>query len=116
MNLREFEDVVDRVLDELPQWVIDKIDNLVIVVEEHPTKKQDPEQDLLGLYEGVSLAERTSDYWGAMPDKITIYRQPHLRLRLDRPHLEDEIRRTLLHELAHHLGIDDDRLDELGWD
>lgn len=116
VKLREFEQVVDRVLDQLPPWVIEKIDNLIIVVEEQPTKEQDPHQDLLGLYEGISLLERTGDYWGGLPDKITIFRQPHLQLGLERPELEAEIRRTLLHELAHHLGSDDDRLEELGWD
>jgi predicted Zn-dependent protease with MMP-like domain len=112
----EFERVVDRVLDHLPDWVLDRIDNLVVVVEERPTREQDPTGELLGLYEGVSLLERSADYWGAMPDQITIFRRPHLALGLSRPELEEEIRRTVLHELAHHLGIADDRLLEIGWD
>ncbi len=117
MTRREFERVVDRVLDNLPDWVVDQIDNLIVVVEDNPTAEQDPRgEGLLGLYEGVSLMERSADYWGAMPDQITIFRQPHLALRLERRELEEEIRRTVLHELAHHLGIDDDRLTTLGWD
>lgn len=117
MYRADFEKVVDRVLDELPQWVLDKIDNLIVVVEEHPTQDQDPERDgLLGIYEGVSLLERSGDYWGAMPDQITIFRQSHLAMGLARPEMEAEIRKTVLHELAHHLGIDDRRLQELGWD
>lgn len=116
MTGHEFEAAVDRVLDHLPQWVLDQIDNLIVVVEERPTPDQDPSGELLGLYEGVSLLERSRDYWGALPDQITIFRLPHLELGLERPELEEEIRRTVLHELAHHLGIDDSRLGELGWD
>jgi predicted Zn-dependent protease with MMP-like domain len=71
---------------------------------------------VLGIYEGVSLLERSSDYWGALPDRIIVFRQPHLELGLEGEELEAEIRRTVLHEIAHHLGIEDDRLHELGWD
>jgi predicted Zn-dependent protease with MMP-like domain len=117
VTIEEFEAVVDRVLDELPEWVVDRIDNLMVVVENQPTREQDPDGDgLLGLYEGVSLLERSGDYWGALPDQITIFRVPHLALHLARTQLETEIRKTVLHELGHHLGIDDRRLHELGWD
>lgn len=116
MNRRRFEQVVDRALESLPDWVLDRIDNLIVLVEEHPTPEQDPTgSELLGIYEGVSLAER-GDYWGAMPDRIIIFRQPHLALGLSERELEHEIRRTVLHEIAHHLGIDDRRLTELGYD
>ena len=71
--------------------------------------------DLLGLYEGIPLKDR-GDYSGAFPDKITIYRLPHLALGLPADALRAEIRRTVLHEIAHHLGIDDARLADLGWD
>lgn len=117
MSRAHFEAAVDRVLESLPEWVHGQIDNLIVVVEEWPTREQDPEgSGLLGLYEGVSLLERSGDYWGAMPDRITIFRGPHLELGLDGAELETEIRKTVLHELAHHLGIDDSRLYELGWD
>jgi predicted Zn-dependent protease with MMP-like domain len=117
MNRREFERVVDHVLDSLPDWVQERIDNLIVTVEEQPTLEQDPEDaGILGIYEGVSLAERSADYFGAMPDQITIFRQSHLGLGLSRSELIEEIRRTVLHEIAHHLGIDDRRLDVLGWD
>jgi predicted Zn-dependent protease with MMP-like domain len=113
VNRLEFEWVVDDVLESLPDWVIAQLDNLHVVVEERP----DPDRgDILGLYEGVSLAERSADYWGALPDRITVYRQPHMEMGLTDEELRDEIRRTVLHEIAHHLGIDDERLDELGWD
>jgi predicted Zn-dependent protease with MMP-like domain len=103
---------VDQVLEDLPSWVLDKIDNLVVVVEEHPPPGSG---DLLGIYEGVALSER-GDYSGALPDRIVIYRRPHLKLGLSDEELREEIRRTVLHEIAHHLGIDDARLTELGWD
>lgn len=112
MRRHEFEQLVDQVLEGLPGWVLEKIDNLAVVVEEHPSKELG---DVLGVYEGVALNER-GDYFGAMPDTIVVFRQPHLELGLDRSELEAEIRKTVLHEIAHHLGIDDDRLTELGWD
>ncbi len=111
MRRREFEEVVDRTLEELPEWVVAEIDNLVVVVEEHPPRELG---DVLGVYEGVDLSRR-EDYFGAMPDRIIIFRQQHLALGLDQKALETEIRKTVLHELAHHLGIDDARLAELGW-
>lgn len=117
MRKSEFEAVVDRVLEELPEWVVEKLDNLIVVVEEHPTDEQDPDDTgLLGIYEGVSLHDRSADYWGALPDRIVVFRRSHLDLGLDPLELEEEIRKTVLHEIAHHLGIDDDRLHELGWD
>ncbi len=116
MNRREFERLVDEVLDELPEDIVRQIDNLVIVVEEEPTPDQDPDDaGLLGLYEGISLAERGIDYTGVLPDKISIFRKPHLDLGLGREELRQEIRTTVLHEVAHHLGIDEARLHELGW-
>lgn len=116
MSRSHFEAVVDRVLEELPDWVHEQVDNLIVVVEDWPTAEQDPDDNgLLGIYEGVSLAER-GDYWGAMPDQITVFRQPHIQMGLGRVETEGEIRKTVLHELAHHLGIDDARLTELGWD
>jgi predicted Zn-dependent protease with MMP-like domain len=116
MRRREFEGVVDKVLDELPQWVVDRIENLVVVVEENPTFEQDPDGSLLGIYEGVSLLDRSGDYWGVTPDQITIFRRPHVDLGLTNAELTSEIRRTVLHEIGHYLGIDDARLHELGWD
>ncbi len=117
MNRREFSRTVDAVLAELPEWVLERIDNLVVVVEDRPTRDQDPEDHgILGVYEGVSLADRGVDYFGYAPDRIVIFYQPHLELGLDDDDLADEIRVTVLHEIAHHLGIDDRRLHELGWD
>ena len=117
MQSAEFEALVDKALEEIPEEFLAQIDNLVVMVEDQPTPEQDPHGDgLLGLYEGVSLAERGIDYYGVMPDQITVFREPHLALGLSERELVDEIRNTVLHEVAHHLGIDDDRLHELGWD
>ena len=113
VNNAEFDAAVDRALESLPTWVKERMDNIHVVVEDHPTPEQG---DLLGLYEGVSLLERSSDYWGVLPDRVIVFRRPHLDLGLDEGALEEEIRRTVLHEIAHHLGIDDERLHELGWD
>lgn len=112
-----FAGIVDDTIDELPDWVVDRIDNLFVVVEDAPTPEQDPEgEGILGIYEGISLAERGVDYFGTTPDRIVIFYRPHLELDLDDAELTAEVRRTVLHEIAHHIGIDDDRLHELGWD
>jgi len=116
VNRKRFEQEVDRIIESLPDWVLDRVDNLVIVVKENPSAEQDPQGELLGIYEGVSLRDRSADYWGVGPDQITIFRQPHLELGLDEGDLAEEIRRTVLHEIGHYLGIDDTRLHELGWD
>ena len=117
MNDREFERLVDSALEELPAGIVERVENLVVVVEEEPTPEQDPHgEGLLGLYEGVSLLDRGIDYSGVLPDKITIFRKAHLALNLPPGELRAEIRTTVLHEIAHHLGIDDERLEELGWD
>jgi predicted Zn-dependent protease with MMP-like domain len=113
MNRAEFDSAVDRAIEGLPDWVVDRMDNIHVVVEDRPTAEQG---DVLGIYEGVSLLERSSDYWGVLPDRIIVFREPHLELGLEGEELEAEIRRTVLHEIAHHLGIEDDRLHELGWD
>ena len=117
MNERDFERLVGEALDELPDDIAAVIENLVVVVEDDPSPEQDPDgHGLLGIYEGVSLLERGTDYSGFLPDKITIFRNPHLELDLPEDDLRAEIRTTVLHEVAHHLGIDDERLHELGWD
>ncbi len=113
MNRVEFEAVVDQALEDLPDWVLESLDNLHVVVEDTPAPEQG---DVLGVYAGVSLPERAADYWGVMPDRIVVFRRPHLEMGLDDSELRREIRKTVLHEIAHHLGIDDDRLEELGWE
>jgi predicted Zn-dependent protease with MMP-like domain len=106
-----FEEHVERALAELPPKLAAALDNVAILVEdEHP---DDP--DLFGLYDGIPLPERTSADSGRLPDRITIYRLPLVETFEDPAELEHEIRITVLHELAHYFGIDEDRLDELGY-
>jgi predicted Zn-dependent protease with MMP-like domain len=117
MNRAQFAHAVDVTLAELPAWVVERVDNLLVDIEDWPTAEQDPGgQGILGIYEGVSLADRGVDYFGFTPDRIVIFYQPHLELGLSDEELRAEIRVTVLHEMAHHLGIDDSRLHELGWD
>ena len=116
MQRREFERVIDEVLDDLPEWALERIHNLRVVVEEWPSIEQDPDDEgLLGLYDGIALPERGHDYVNTLPDTVWIFRQPHLALDLPEDELREEIRRTVLHELAHYFGLDDEYLDEIGW-
>ena len=107
----EFEDLVADALDTLPPDLARHFDNVVVVVEDENTD----EPDILGLYEGIALTERTH-YSGALPDRISLYRIPLCLLAEDLDHLVEEIAVTVVHEFAHHVGIDDARLHELGWD
>ncbi len=117
MQRAEFEEIVDEALASLPEWVVDRVENLQVTVEDWPTRDQDPDRaGLLGIYEGVSLLERGVDYSGFLPDRVVVFMGPHLALRLPTDGLRAEVRTTVLHEIAHHLGIDDDRLRQLGWD
>jgi len=112
----EFEAVVDAALEHLPDWVHEALENIEILVLDEADERLDPDGDgLLGLYVGVPLHERGSDYAGELPDVIYLFRNPHLDLGLDAAELRDEIARTLIHEIAHYFGIDDDQLDTLGW-
>lgn len=113
MDRSQFEQTVDAVLESLPEWVVEKIDNLHIIIEEEPPTELG---EVLGVYEGINLPERSGDYWGALPDRIVVFAGPHRRMGLDEEELRLEVRKTVLHELGHHLGIDDDRMAELGWD
>ena len=117
MRIEEFEREVEAVLTELPQWVKDAMDNVFVVVESRPSRDQDPTgAGLLGVYEGVALNERGFDYFGVSPDRIILFYYPHMALGLEGHELRAEIRTTVLHEIGHHLGFDDERLAELGWD
>ena len=117
MRRVQFERIVDLALEDLPAWVVERVNNLHVVVEDWPTREQDPQDEgILGIYEGVSLLARGDWYSGALPDRIVIFMGPHLDLGLSPAGLRAEIRRTVLHEVAHHLGIDDARLEQLGYD
>ena len=116
MNHSQFEDVIREAIDRLPDWVHDALDNVEVLVIDEPDEEHDPEgQGLLGLYIGLPLPERGVDYAGELPDVIYIFRRPHLELGLPPNQLRDEIVRTLIHEIAHYFGIDDEHLDKIGW-
>ncbi|NEN06622.1 metallopeptidase family protein [Diaminobutyricibacter tongyongensis] len=108
-----FETLVTDELDQLPDDMVDGLDNVVFVVEDRP---EDGSLDVLGLYDGVALTERGQYGFGEMPDRIILYREPLLSICDTVDELRDEIHVTLVHEIAHFYGIDDDRLHELGWD
>jgi predicted Zn-dependent protease with MMP-like domain len=111
MNPQRFEELVADALDEIPPELAKAIDNVVVLVEDrHPG-----EPELLGLYEGIALTERDSAYAGSLPDTITIYRRALLDICATEADVVDEVRITVIHEIAHHFGIDDERLHELGW-
>jgi predicted Zn-dependent protease with MMP-like domain len=112
MSRGEFEDLVSEALDTVPPRLTKLMQNVVIVVED-----DSPPQvgTLLGLYEGVPLTERGDTYAGFLPDRITIFRRPLLAICDTRADLVREVRVTVVHEIAHHFGIGDERLHELGW-
>ena len=107
-----FADLVQDAVDSLPPDLRGELSNVEIVVEDEPPAGR----PLLGLYHGVPLTRRTSAYAGVLPDKISIFRGPIERLSGGNSSLlRQEVRRVVLHEIAHHFGIDDERLHQLGW-
>ncbi|HLS93220.1 MAG TPA: metallopeptidase family protein [Microbacterium sp.] len=112
MNADEFEALVVEELDRLPDDMVDGLDNVIFVVEDRP---EDGSLDLLGLYDGLALTERGGYGTGELPDRIIVYREPHLEQCETLDDLRQEVHTTLVHEIAHFYGIDDARLHELGW-
>lgn len=114
MSRKQFEEEAGLALDLVPPEFLDRLSNIAIIVEDEPGPDQP--DSLLGLYEGVPLPERTSD-WGhpTFPDRITLFQGPLQRLCRDTEELRQEIAVTLIHEIGHYFGIDDERLHELGW-
>jgi predicted Zn-dependent protease with MMP-like domain len=110
--MASFEEHVRRALDSLPTQLARALENVAVVVEDE--NADDP--DLFGLYHGVPLPERGSQYAGHLPDRISIYRFPLENEFEDPAELEQEIRITVLHELGHYIGIDEDRIAELGYE
>jgi predicted Zn-dependent protease with MMP-like domain len=115
--LRRFRALVADALDAIPAELAELMDNVAVVVEDWPTAEQQGEHGtLFGLYEGHDLSERSPLYYsGVMPDRITVFRGPICAACADEEELADQIYVTVVHEVAHHFGISDDRLDELGW-
>jgi predicted Zn-dependent protease with MMP-like domain len=112
MTAERFEVLVGEALDSIPPDLGDLMDNVAVFVEDRGTSRY-----LLGLYEGVPLTERSPLAYGGMvmPDRITIYREPILRMCRTEADVVHQVLVTVVHEVAHHFGIDDDRLHELGW-
>jgi predicted Zn-dependent protease with MMP-like domain len=113
MSPERFEELVGEALDQVPPELMKLMSNVVILVE---AESPPSETELLGLYEGHALTERGWDYSGVLPDRITIYRGPTLRLCETEEEVIEEVAVTVVHEIAHHFGISDNRLHELGWD
>ena len=110
-TLEEFEAMVVEALDLLPDEMVEGLDNVVFVVENTPP----PGDNILGVYDGVALTERGDYGYGELPDRIVIYREPLLEVCASLDELTQEIHVTLVHEIAHYYGIDDEQLHQLGW-
>jgi predicted Zn-dependent protease with MMP-like domain len=111
MTAGRFDALVSDALDSVPEELMSRLDNVVVLVE--PRNEDEP--SLLGLYEGIALTERGFDYGGALPDRIFIYRDAILDMCDSAEDVVEEVAITVVHEIAHHFGIDDARLHELGW-
>jgi len=122
VSMKAFEALVAEALDDLPPFVQQRMDNVAVVVEEWPEPDRlersgmRPDEDLLGLYEGINQLERTGSYHLATPDRITLFWRPLVDEvgRGGREALRREVRKTVIHEVAHHFGIDDAELERLG--
>ena len=113
MTREQFELAVADALDDVPAELLALMVNVVVLVEDEPPAEEPT--DLLGLYDGTPLTERDDGWAGALPDRITIFRGPTLRACEDTDEVIAEVAITVVHEIAHHFGIDDDRLHDLGW-
>ena len=120
METEQFEELVAQVIDDLPEFFQERLDNVDVIAEEFPDRhtmrlaRVRSPYDLLGFYHGVPLTARTTNYGLVPPDKISIYRRPiEIQCRSDEE-LREMIRRVVLHEIAHHFGISDNRLREIG--
>ena len=114
-----FEELVTEALDSLPDEIAAHMQNVDVVVEDEPPfeylRTLPRGHTLLGHYHGIPLTRRGVHYDGALPDKISIYRGPITRMARTPNGIREQVRRTVIHEIAHHFGIDDERLHELGW-
>jgi predicted Zn-dependent protease with MMP-like domain len=111
MSPARFEELVGDALDLIPSELARAIDNVVVLIE--PRNSDDPH--LLGLYHGIALTERDSQYGGSLPDTVTIYQDAILAVCESENQVVEEVAITVIHEIAHYFGIDEDRLHELGW-
>jgi len=112
MTAERFEELVSEALDQVPGELMKLLSNVVVLVADESPRG---EPELLGLYEGHALTERGWDYSMVLPDRITVYRNPTLRVCDTEDEVIEEVAITVVHEIAHHFGISDDRLHDLGW-
>jgi predicted Zn-dependent protease with MMP-like domain len=112
MSAERFEELVSDALDTIPRRFMHEMSNVVVLVEDI---SEDRNYHLLGLYHGVALTQRTSYYSGGLPDRITIYRLPILRICDSDEDVVRQVGVTVVHEIGHHFGIDDATLHDLGW-
>jgi predicted Zn-dependent protease with MMP-like domain len=110
VNRARFDELVAEALDSLPDWVLDRLENVEVLVEERPPRR---EPNLLGLYHGIPLTKRGAGYAGVLPDTITLYRRTIEGVARDEDHLRGLIAHTVEHEVAHFFGISDDRLRDM---
>ena len=119
----EFEFAVQEAIDSIPEEFLDELENVAIMIADEPEEEDfdgdglfSEEGDLLGLYDGVSIDERDGSYgFGDYPDTITIFKGPHERLGGSRAYVLEEVRKTVVHEIAHYFGMDEDQVDEMGY-
>jgi predicted Zn-dependent protease with MMP-like domain len=120
MDTQQFEQLVARAIESMPEEIRERLENIDIIVADAPTREQlksagsSRNETLLGLYEGVPLTKRTHGYSFVIPDKITIFQRPIEASCKNEAQITSKIQRVVRHEIAHHFGIDDDRLEELG--
>ena len=119
----EFETAVQDAIDSIPDEFLDELDNVAILLADEPEEDDlegdsyyTEEGDLLGLYDGISMTERGDGYgFGDYPDTITVFKGPHERLSDSRDEVLEEVRKTVVHEIAHYFGMDEDQVDEMGY-
>ena len=123
MTDEEFESAVQDAIDSIPDEFLDELENVAIIVADEPEEEDfegdgyfTDEGDLLGLYDGIAMTERGDSYgFGDYPDTITIFKGPHERLEGSRAEILEEVRKTVVHEIAHYFGMDEDQVDEMGY-
>lgn len=123
----EFEGAVQAALDSIPDEFLDALENVAIIVADEPSEEElageagdayvTESGDILGLYDGLALTERGDDYgaFGDYPDTITVFKGPHERLEGSKAQVLEEVRKTVIHEVAHYFGMDEDQVDEMGY-
>lgn len=123
MSDEEFEAAVQDALDSIPEEFLDELENVAFIVADEPDEEDfegdgvySEQGDLLGLYDGLSIDERANGYgYAEYPDTITMFKRPHERLSDDPAIVREEIRRTVVHEIAHYFGMDEDQVDDMGY-